>query len=61
MIFQTPHLRRERGFLHFGFPDEDENVEIQDTTPSDARPDIMKKAAHNRRYNRVFKDQPPKR
>jgi len=26
-----------------------------------SRPDIMKKAAHNRGYNRVSKDQPPKR
>jgi hypothetical protein len=30
MIFRTPYLGRERGFLHFGFPDEDENVEMQD-------------------------------
>ncbi len=37
MIFRTPYLGRERGFLHFGFPDEDENVEIQDTPPSDVQ------------------------
>jgi hypothetical protein len=40
MILQTPCLKRERGFLHFGFSDEDENVEIQDTTPSDVRPQV---------------------
>ena len=34
MIFRTPYLGRARGFLHFGFTDEDENGEIQDTPPS---------------------------
>jgi hypothetical protein len=37
MSLQTPYLKRERGFLHFGFPDGDENVEIPDTTPLDKK------------------------
>jgi len=40
MIFRTPYLGRERGFLHFWFPDEDENVEIQDMNPSGVRPHV---------------------
>ena len=40
MRLQTPYLRRQRGFLPFGFPDEDENVEIQDMNPSGVRPQV---------------------